>query len=200
VNSAASLAVSLPVGRFSVRCLVFAAYVLPALAVWVVAGIVLMTLPLAGIALIAALAYACYYGVTELTGARGLPAPGRRWQVPQSMMIDAPPWRRLLVWGTILGPGFLTANPYAGFGLLPLGVAAMRAAGPGLGIAVAAAVGLAHGSARAAALLRDAADADHGTAAGQLDLLLKTVYWRRCDGLVLLAVAGTALAASVQYF
>jgi hypothetical protein len=116
------------------------------------------------------------------------------------MGIGASPRRRLLVWGAILGPGFLTRNPYAGFGLLPFTVAAMRLAGGWACLALAAVIGLAHGSARAIALLRDVSHGAPGSAAGQLDLLLKTVYWRRFDGVVLLAVAAAAAAVAARYF
>jgi hypothetical protein len=205
VNSAASLAVGLPVGRLSARYLVLTAYVLPAVAVWTVVGVALMALtmvlPLAGIALVLAAIYGCCYGVTELAGLGRFAVPGRRWQVPQSMLIDASPWRRVMVWGAILGPGFATRNPYAGFGLLPIAVAAMAASRPAAAVGLAAAIGLAHGGARAAVLLRDITrPASQPDAAGQLDLLLRTVYWRRLDGAMLLAVAVTATAASVSHF
>ena len=101
--------------------------------------------------------YGCCYGVTEIAGLGRLAVPGRRWQVPQSMLIDASPWRRVLVWGAVLGPGFATRNPYAGFGLLPIAVVAMAAFQPAAGVALAAVIGLAHGGARATALLRDIA-------------------------------------------
>ncbi len=205
MNSAASLAVGLPVGRLSARCLVLAAYVLPAVAVWTVVGVALMALttvlPLAGVALVLAAIYGCCYGVAEVAGLGRFVVPGRRWQVPQSMLIDASPWRRVLVWGAILGPGFATRNPYAGFGLLPIAVAAMAASNPLAAVALAAAIGLAHGGARAAVLLRDiTGEVVPQDAAGQLELLLRTVYWRRLDGVVLLAVAATATAAAVSYF
>lgn len=205
MNSAASLAVGLPVGRLSARCLVLAAYLLPAAAAWTVIGLALMALTsalsLTGIVLGLAVIYGCCYGVAEISGRGRLAVPGRRWQVPQTMMIDASPWRRVLVWGAVLGPGFATRNPYAGFGLLPIAVAAMTAFHPGAGVLLAAAIGLAHGGARAVALLRDIAGGEvRPDAAGQLELLLRTVYWRRLDGIVLLAVAATATATAVSYF
>jgi hypothetical protein len=167
---------------------------------WLALGLGLAALPLTGVALVAAVVYGCYYGGTELAGRRGLPVPGRRWQVPQSMMINASPRRRILVWGAILGPGFLTQNPYAGFGLLPIAVAAMRVAGGGACLALAAVIGLAHGTGRAAALLRDVRRGVLASAADQLDVLLKTVYWRRFDGAALLAVAAAAAVVSLRYF
>jgi hypothetical protein len=184
---------------------VVAAYAVPATAAWALIGLALAALPLTGAALVAAAAYGVYYGITELSGRRGLPPPGRRWQVPQTMMINASLRRRVLVWGAILGPGFLTRNPYAGFGLLPLALAAMRGAGAGL--VLGAAIGAAHGTARALALLRDVRElrgpgepAAAGSAPGtHLDLLLKIAYWRRLDGAALLAVAATAAIAAARY-
>lgn len=178
----------------------FAAYAFPAVLTWLAVGLCLAVLPLTGVALVAAVVYGCYYGVTELAGHRGLAVPGRRWQVPQSMMINTSPRRRVLVWGAILGPGFLTQNPYAGFWLLPVAVAAMRVAGTGACLALAVAIGLAHGTARAAALLRDVERSATASAAGHLDVLLKTVYWRRFDGAALLAVAAAAAVVSFRYF
>jgi len=203
-----------------VRIGVIAAYALPAVAVWTALGLALTAVRLTGVALAAAVAYGGYYGATEVSGRRGLPPPGRAWQVPQTMLIDAPVRRRVLVWGALLGPGFATRNPYAGFGLLPLAVASMPSVGAGL--AAGAVVGLAHGTARAVALIRDVRDLRPGraspalAAAGRhgglltepvgdaltthLDVLLKTVYWRRIDGAVLLAAAATALVAGAGYF
>ncbi|HUJ06426.1 MAG TPA: hypothetical protein VLX31_10010 [Streptosporangiaceae bacterium] len=181
---------------------VVTAYAVPATITWLVVGLVLGVLPVAGIALAAAVAYGCYYGVVEVSGRRGLPPPGRRWQVPQTMLIDASPRRRVLVWGAILGPGFLTRNPYGGFGALLLVVAAMG--GPLAGLTAGAAIGAAHGAARAAALLRDVRELRSlpaGPAAStHLDLLLSTVRWRRWDGAALLALAVIASVAAVGHF
>jgi hypothetical protein len=245
VNSAASLAAGLPVGRHAVRLGVLAAYSVPAMAAWALLGLGLGTagaeLPgLRGVALAAVAGYASYYGALELSGRRGLPPPGRGWQVPQTMLIEASARRRLLVWGALLGPGFATRNPFAGFGLMPLAVASMP--GPAPAVVLGAAVGLAHGAARAAALLRDVrelgpapesvalagaiagavaaagAGAIAGAGAGgaateivpgevlsaevlptHLGMVLKTIYWRRFEGAVLLAAAATGVAACLRY-
>lgn len=226
MNSAASLAAGLPVGRRALRLAVLAAYAVPAVAAWAVLGLGLgmagAALPaLRGVALAAVACYAALYGALELSGRPRLPVPGRGWQVPQTMLIDASPRRRLAVWGALLGPGFATRNPFAGFALLPLAVASMP--GPGVAVALGAAAGLAHGAARAAALLRDVrelnpvpvtvalagagagAGAGSGAGAGgaedlptHLDMVLKTIYWRRFDGAVLLAVAVTGVAALLR--
>jgi len=168
-----------------------AAYALPAMAAWAALGIALTWARLPGVALAATVAYGGLYAASEIAGRRRLPPPGRSWQVPQSMLIGASARRRVVVWGALLGPGFATRNPYAGFWLLPLAVAAM----PGLraGLAVGAAIGLAHGTARAAALLRDVRD--RSQPATHIDALLKAIYWRRLDAVLLAAGAAAAAAA-----
>jgi hypothetical protein len=170
-----------------------AAYALPAVAVWAVLGICLGALPVATPAVALTAIYAACYGLTEVTGWLGLPPPGRRWQVPQTMVMGASGRRRILVWGSILGPGFLTRNPYAGFGLLPIVVA--TAGGVRAAAGLAAAIGLAHGAGRALALLRDAR---RGPAADPMRLVLTSMYWRTFDGFVLLVVAGAVIAATAR--
>ena len=199
---------------------VVAAYSVPAVAVWGVIGLVLGWLPLSRAALVAMAVYGLVYGAAEITGRPILRAPGTGWQVPQTMLLGARPGRRVLVWGALLGPGLATRNPYAGFGALPLAVAAAR--GPVAGLAAGAVVGAAHGTARAAALLRDVRELKAQrppapVSAGQvragqvptgtvltaapripthLDLLLRTVRWRRIDGVLLLGLAVAAAAAA----
>lgn len=168
------------------------AYALSAVVTWAALGAVLGALPLARPALALVTAYAAWYGLTEAAGRRWLPVPGTRWQVPQTMVVGTSARRRLLVWSTILGPGFLTRNPYAGFGLLPAAVAA--AGGVPAAAALAAAIGLAHGTGRALALLRDARP---GAAADPMRLVLVSMYWRTADGLALLVIAGAAATACV---
>lgn len=169
-----------------------AAYAVPAVAVWAGLGAGLGALPLARPALLLAVLYAAAYGLAEATGWLGLRAPGTRWQVPQTMVAGRPPWRRLLVWGSILGPGFATRNPYAGFGLLPIAVAA--AGGSRAAALAGAVVGLAHGCGRALTLLRDA-HPDRAARQDPMRLVLASMRWRTADGLALLALAGAAAAA-----
>jgi len=214
-----SLAGGLPVGRRALRSEVLAAYGIPAVALWALLGLGAGWLAVAfpavrWIALAAAAGYGGYYGAIELSGGRGLSPPGRAWQVPQTMLIEAAPRRRILVWGALLGPGFATRNPFAGFGLLPLTLTAMPGIGPA--VVLGAGIGLAHGMARALALLRDVQELNAAVvgigpaglvpvAAGacvvptHLDMALKAIYWRRFDGAVLLAVALIAAVACVRY-
>ena len=187
MNAAASLAADLPVGRITARLALAAACVVPAVTVWTLAGLLAGVLP-AGPAVLALIAgYAGYYGLTETTGRPGLPPPGRSWQVPARWVDRAPRWRRILLWGSLLGPGFATRNPYAGFGLLPLAV--LAAGGPRAEVALAASLGLLHAAGRVAALLRDARRAAD---AGPLLAVMRSIRWRTRDGLALLLVAGAA--------
>jgi hypothetical protein len=178
---------------------VITAYVVPAVAAWTVLGIMLGALPLARPALVATAGYAAAYGLIEVTDRLGgrlrLPPPGTRWQVPQAMVIDVSRWRRTLVWGSILGPGFMTRNPYAGFGLLPIAVATAGGVRPAA--ALGAVIGLAHAAGRALALLRDARPR-RAAAPDPMALVLTSMRWRTVDGLALLVIAGTAAAACAR--
>lgn len=150
-------------------------------------GALLGTLPVSRPALVLALAYAVCYGASEVAGRRWPRAPGTSWQVSQAMVVNTSPRRRVLIWGSVLGPGFATRNPYAGFWLLPLLVASVG--GVRAAAVLGAAIGLAHATGRALAVLRDA-----GPAAGRdpMAIVLASVRWRIVDGVVLLLIAGAA--------
>ena len=175
-----------------------AAYAVPAAVIWAGFGLALGALPIAAGALVVAAVYGLGYGVIEASGRAKPRAPGSNWQVPQRMLIGAGGIRRLLIWGLALGPGFVTRNPYAGFGMTLVLVGC--AGRPGLGLLVGAAAGVAHGSGRALALLRDArVRGARSRAAEPFQVLLTSVRWRIFDGLALLmiAVADAALPVAV---
>jgi hypothetical protein len=169
---------------------VIAAYAIPATFVWTLIGLLLNVHDFRRPALFLIVIYCLYYGITEATGIHSLAPPGSNWQVPQSFVVGTSRHRRVLIWGTILGPGFVTRNPYAGFGLLPLGVAALDSVRTGA--LIAAAIGFAHGTGRALALLRDARATD---ASGYLASVLRSMYWRTVDGIALLALGALAVFA-----
>jgi hypothetical protein len=62
---------------------------------------------------------------------------------------------------------------------------------------LAAAIGLAHGTGRALALLRDSRP---GAALDPMRLVLVSMYWRTFDGLALLIIAGAAAVACARQF
>ena len=155
---------------------------------WMLVGLLVNMAPVDRIALALIVAYGAYYGLVEAAGRPGLPPPGRTWQVPSQWVDNAPGWRRILVWGSLLGPGFATRNPYAGFGLLLLVVASIG--NLPAGVALAAVLGLGHSAGRAAALLRDTRRI---AAADYLQAVVGSIRWRTFDGLALLAVAGAAV-------
>jgi hypothetical protein len=151
-------------------------------------GLLVNLLPLSTIALVLMAGYGGFYGVLE-AGGRARPAPpGSRWQVPSEWVRGVSRRRRFLVWGSLLGPGFATRNPYAGFWLLPLAVAAMG--NIGYGVLLAAAIGVAHSTGRALGLLRDVKDVDVNS---YLQSTWRSMYWRMVDGFALLAAAGAAV-------
>jgi hypothetical protein len=140
-------------------------------------------------ALVVVVAYGAYFGAMEALGGRGIPPPGSRWQVPQGFVRNATRRRKLVIWGAILGPGFLTRNPYAGFGML-VALAAL-AGNARLGLITGVAIGACHGTGRAVALLRDAREA---SGLEYLSSVAKSLYWRHCDGLALVLIATAMLA------
>lgn len=167
---------------------------MPAALAWAALGLLLNLLPLSLAARVLLVVYCALYGILELMGAARPAPPGSRWQVPQSLVSGVPARRRILVWGAILGPGFATRNPYAGFGLLVLIVAAFGSVTAG--VAGAAAIGLAHGTGRALALLRDARGIN---AADYLYSVMKAMHWRTVDGLVLLIAGSVTITSFFLY-
>lgn len=155
-------------------------------------GAILNAPPIARGAAIALVAYGLFYGIAEVADVSGLWVPGIRWQVPPALVTKRSSRRVIVVWGGLLGPGFATRNPYAGFAALLLGIATFG--NIKIGAAVAVAVGVAHGTARALALFRDARKIDH---LDYLESVLRSLYCRRFDGLMLLLLAGLSLAALV---
>jgi hypothetical protein len=169
------------------------AYGVPGAAVWAAVGGALNLLDATAVALSVVMCYSVAYGAMEWFRIPGLSAPGRTWQVPQGLVKGTQRSRRLVVWGLLLGPGFLTRNPYAGFGFLVLAVA--TPANVGKGVLVGAAIGGGHGVARGAALIRDArraADVDFMNAARA------SLQWRAVDGFVLLVGSGLAGGTLLQ--
>jgi hypothetical protein len=175
--------------------MLFPAYVVPAAAAWALLGALLGALPLSGAALVLMAAYALCYGLLEARG-RALPSPpGTNWQVPSAWVLNAPRWRRTMIWGALLGPGFATRNPYAGFGLLLLAVAAAGGSRPAVLLAVA--IGTAHGTGRAAALLRSVRVTGQ---ASYLRSMSRSMYWRAFDGYALLVMSGVAVIQCIYRF
>ena len=158
-----------------------------------VLGLLVNLVPLSAVGLVLMAGYGAFYGVLEVGGMARPAPPGSRWQVPSAWVRGVSKQRRALVWGSLLGPGFVTRNPYAGFWLLPLAVAAVD--NIGYGVLLAALIGAAHSAARALALLRDVRNAEVNS---YLQSTLRSLYWRVADGCALLAAAGAAAMISVS--
>jgi hypothetical protein len=167
-----------------------AAYCCPAALAWAALGLLLNILPLRHAAVVLIVIYCLLYGMSEAAGATRPRPPGSRWQVPRHLVASASRPRRILVWGAILGPGFATRNPYAGFGLLVLVIAAIGDVGTG--VLAAAAIGIVHGTGRALAMLRDTRRIG---ASEYLNAVLRAMRWRTFDGLALLAIGAVVVAS-----
>ena len=171
--------------------LYLAAYVVPAAIVWGLLGLALgwfhamaLVLPLLG------LGYALWFGIVETLHLPVSP-PELAWQVPSSWIRGRRFVVQTLTWGTLLGPGLLTRNPYAGMWLLPLLLGLHRSLLPAVTLGIG--IGAAHGIARALGVLsnRTCMEAD-GDA--HLRIMAAQSRWQYVDGLFLLLAAG-ALAA-----
>jgi len=147
------MAGALPVGRVAARLGLVMGYFVPAAAAWSLLGLLLNLAPLKIFAVVSITVYSALYGVVEAVGSNWLRTPSTTWQVPSSWLRARGSWHRVLVWGSMLGPGFATVNPYAGFWLLLLIIASIG--NVALGVTSAIAIGGSHAIGRAAALARD---------------------------------------------
>ena len=167
--------------------LYIAAYVFPAAIVWGILAIVLR--PLAGVPFLLpllALAYALWFGLRETLGLQRR-LLGLLWQVPSGWIKGRPAVVQTLIWGTTLGPGLVTKNPYAGMWLLPLLVALNQ--NLLTTVVVAIAVGATHGGTRAIGVLRNRRCIARDVEA-HLKILNSQTQWQYFDGLALLLAAG----------
>ncbi len=151
------------------------------------------------IALISMALYAMIYGISEATG-RTYPAPpGLLWQVPSAWVRPANAWQRIAIWGSVLGHGFITINPYAGFGLLVLTLASVGNRNDGL--LLGASIGALHGMARSLALLRDARGRNPIDYKEAMRIYRRRQNnWRNVDGVLLLVIGGLAVVVCIHRF
>lgn len=189
------MAADLPVGRIARLFAVLPAYALSGAVVWAPVGLLVNVVSLRPIGLIVTVIYGVCYGLPEAMGKTLLRSPGTAWQVPDSFVRNRPRAWRVIVWASLLGPGFVTRNPYSGFGVLPIALASVGSAK--VGIVLGTAVGIAHGGGRGAALLRSA-----NTIAvdDYLDSVLRSLRWRVADGFILLVLAAIAAAVCILQF
>src|SRR6266568_763728 len=158
------------------------AYVIPAVLLWSLLGAVVWWI--AGfqeaISLIA-FGYALLFGLVETLGAV-LPTPSSRWQVPDRWLKGHSLTAQTLIWGVVLGPGFITRNPFAGIWLVPL-LLTLNQSLPTMLLA-SALVGAAHASGRAIGILTNIKHVE--TSCGHLLILSAQLRWKFVDGLTLL--------------
>ena len=169
-----------------------AAYVLPAAIVWGILGVVFRLLSnIPWLIPLIALAYTFWFGLLETLGLSFRPIE-IGWQVPSRWIDGRPAMVQALIWGTTLGPGLVTRNPYAGIWLLPLLIALNQSLLIAMVVGIAA--GIAHGGARVLGVLSNRRSMDMDEEYAHLKILGAQFRWQYIDGLALLVAAG-ALAA-----
>lgn len=133
------------------------------------------------------MAYTVVYGISETFGLR-FKSPESTWQVP-SGWVRGTTTKKTLIWGSLLGPGLITRNPYAGIWLLPFLIALNH------NILLAVVIGIVHGMARAIGVLKNRKYLDNPYS--HLIILGSLFRWRSIDGMVLLLVAGVMIVQVV---
>jgi hypothetical protein len=172
------------------------AYALPAAAVWSILGAAFWLLNSVSLfILLFAWVYALGFGLFEVFG---LPVriPGLSWQVPATWVKGKSAATQTMIWGTLLGPGLVTRNPYAGFWLLPLLLGLNQNLLVAIGIGVA--VGLTHGGARACGIISNQKCVKDLNA--HIFILQRQWCWKYIDGLTLLMVAGGLTALLLVHY
>jgi hypothetical protein len=136
-------------------------------------------------------AYALLFGTFEILRVPVGP-PSARWQVPSGWIRGRRPFVRAAIWGSTLGPGIVTRNPYAGMWLvLPL-LALLP--NPETGAVAGALVGLAHGLGRALGIVANVRTLD---SCSHIMMMGATIRWRLIDGFLSLLTAGVMLTRLV---
>jgi hypothetical protein len=177
---------------YGLRILLYiAAYTVPAAIVWGLFAFIFRFLAAIPLLLpLLAFAYALWFGLNELLEFSHIRL-SLAWQVPSSWVKHRPAPVQTLIWGTALGPGLITRNPYAGIWLLPFLIVLGRA--PAMALIVGLIVGAIHGAARAIGVLRNRS-CMRGNVDAYLQIMARQQRWQYLDGLALLLAAG-ALAA-----
>jgi hypothetical protein len=176
-------------GRVLFGASLIGAHVAPAAAVWAALGALLALVPQL-VAVIAVVVYAMLHGLAETLDLR-LDAPGINWQVPSSWLRGRRLAAHVAIWGTTLGPGLVTRNPYAGMWFILFALAAVDR--PELGAVIGAIVGVVHGTARALGILAN--HADRYSPELPWRMMITQMRVRLADGIGLLAAAGAIVAA-----
>jgi hypothetical protein len=140
--------------------------------------------------MLAGVVYAIIFGLAE-AGLAVVPVPSTQWQVPAVWFKGrgAGP-TAILVWASLLGPGFLTRNLYATF-WWPI-FAIPWASSFGAALAMGVLIGGMHAASRAAGII-----ANQHRLSNPVEAILQHGIWKYIDGLVLLAAG--SLSAGVLW-
>ncbi|MBM7415773.1 MULTISPECIES: methylamine utilization protein [Nocardiaceae] len=162
--------------------------VLTGLAVGALGHLALGTVPV-GVLLAVWAVSALLYGLHEL-GVMRMPTPMRRRQLPRHLRRSMEPWKVSLLFGAIIGPGFLIYIRSSAYYLMVLGVAALGS--PWLGAALFVGVSLGRCMPSALAILHTRRG---GSMPGFLSLMC--LVDRRVQALTGAALVGLAVFAGV---
>jgi len=162
------------------------AYALPAAILWGMLGGLCRLLGVNTLfVMLFSLIYAVGFGLLETFGVP-VRVPSSTWQVPGHWVRGQSPQIQTLIWGTLLGPGILTRNPYASIWLLlPLLALSQNFM---IAIGIGLAVGTAHGIGRALGILYNRKCISNSNA--HLLIMGRYWLWQCIDGLALLVIAG----------
>lgn len=162
-------------------------YIVPAIIVWGCLGLIFQLISgLLGIVVFITTFYALWFGLVEVLKLPVQP-PGIHWQVPSKWLENRSTFTRVVIWGSLLGPGLVTRNPYAGMWILLWLVALSQ------NLVLAILVGAVHGATRAFGVLNNSRLLFKGTSF--LGITAYESYWRIADGLFLLLIAGTLVSS-----
>lgn len=178
-------------GRLLFALTLHAAHIAPAVAVWAALGAVLALVP-RPVGVVIAVVYALAHGLAE-TMELPIRPPEIGWAVPSTWLRGRSWAAQALIWGTTLGPGLATRNPYAGMWFVPLLLA--TTGNPLVGGIAGGLVGLAHGAARAAGILANHRHRESCELPWRMMMLNLRV--RRIDGIGLLLAAAMVAVATL---
>lgn len=162
------------------------AYVFPAVATWGIIGLICWVFSDVPVMIVfLAFLYVVIFGGLETLG---LPfrAPSLAWQVPARWIQGKSIKAQAIIWGTLLGPGLVTRNPYAGIWVLPLLLALHQHII--VAVALGMVVGITHGGARALGVISNRRQMN--ARYSPMQILTAQWRWRYIDGLALLFLGG----------
>lgn len=164
-------------------------FTIPAALAWAIVAFMLSWIASPDVSKVAAVGLAVMYGATQLL-MLGVPVPTLPFGTPSSWLRGRGPRAQIAIWGTTLGPGFATRNPYAS---MWVAVSALCMIEPASHASLVGAVaGGSHGLARSAGIALNIR-----RQATPFEVMAARIHWRFVDGAALLGVATILLSAEL---